>query len=100
MEMFCCQLKFCDEICFLGKQDVIEELFFFIDFFLMFLVSESFGLVVLEVMVCEVLVVLFNVGGIFEVNIYGEIGFLVDVGDIDVMVKYVIEILKDEDMLV
>ena len=99
METLCRQLKLCDEIRFLGKQDAIEELLSLTDLFLMPSASESFGLAALEAMACEVPVVSSNVGGIPEVNIHGETGFLADVGDIDAMAKYAIEILKDEDTL-
>lgn len=61
--------------------------------------SESFGLAALEAMACEVPVVSSNAGGIPEVNIHGETGFLADVGDVDTMAKYAIQILSDDDLL-
>lgn len=99
METLCRKLKLCDEIRFLGKQDAIEELLSLTDLFLMPSASESFGLAALEAMACEVPVVSSNVGGLPEVNIHGETGYLADVGDVDSMAKYAIEILEDEEKL-
>ena len=49
--------------------------------------SESFGLAALEAMACEVPVISSNVGGLPEINIQGETGFLSDIGDVDDMAK-------------
>jgi glycosyltransferase involved in cell wall biosynthesis len=62
--------------------------------------TESFGLAALEAMACEVPVVSSNAGGIPEVNIEGETGFLLDVGDVAGMAKRTLELLQDEDKLV
>jgi glycosyltransferase involved in cell wall biosynthesis len=61
---------------------------------------ESFGLAALEAMGCQVPVISSNAGGIPEINIHGVTGYLTDVGDIDAMVKYSIELLSDEKKLV
>jgi len=50
-------------------------------------------------MACEVPVVSSNAGGIPEVNIDGQTGFLLDVGDIDGMANKSLELLRDEQML-
>lgn len=99
METLCRNLKLCDEIRFLGKQDAIEELLSLTDLFLMPSASESFGLAALEAMACEVPVVSSNVGGLPEVNIHGKTGYLADVGDVDAMAKFAISILSDEETL-
>ncbi len=99
MEVLCRELGLCDNIRFLGRQDAIEELLAVSDLFLMPSESESFGLAALEAMACEVPVVSSNAGGIPEVNIHGETGFLADVGDVDTMAKYAIQILSDDDLL-
>ncbi|MEL6862790.1 MAG: N-acetyl-alpha-D-glucosaminyl L-malate synthase BshA [Bacteroidota bacterium] len=99
MEDLCRQIGLCHEIRFLGKQDAIEELLAIADLFIMPSSSESFGLAALEAMACEVPVISTNVGGLPEVNIEGETGFLSDVGDVANMSANAIRILSDEDML-
>lgn len=99
METLCRKLKLCDEIRFLGKQDAVEELLSLADLFLMPSASESFGLAALEAMACEVPVVSTNVGGLPEVNIHGETGYLADLGDVEAMANFAIDILKDDDTL-
>jgi N-acetyl-alpha-D-glucosaminyl L-malate synthase BshA len=99
LEELCRSLGLCDQIRFLGKQDAIEELLAVADLFIMPSESESFGLAALEAMACEVPVISSNTGGLPEVNIHGETGYLADVGDVDAMAKYALDILKDEETL-
>jgi N-acetyl-alpha-D-glucosaminyl L-malate synthase BshA len=87
------------DVRFLGKQEAVEELLAIADVFLMPSETESFGLAALEAMACEVPVVSSNAGGIPEVNIEGETGFLLDVGDVAGMAKRTLELLQDEDKL-
>ena len=95
LEILCRNLKICDSVRYLGKQDAIEELLAVSDLFIMPSESESFGLAALEAMACEVPVISSNAGGLPEVNIHGVTGYLSDVGDIEEMAKYSIEILSD-----
>jgi len=99
MEVLCRTENLCDGIRFLGKQDAVEELLAVSDLFIMPSSSESFGLAALEAMSCEVPVISSNAGGIPEVNIHNETGFLSEVGDVDDMGKNAIRILEDEVML-
>ncbi|MDB5086473.1 MAG: N-acetyl-alpha-D-glucosaminyl L-malate synthase BshA [Mucilaginibacter sp.] len=92
-------LDVCDEVRFLGKQDAIEEILSVSDLFLMPSESESFGLAALEAMACKVPVISSNAGGLPELNIDGETGFLKDVGDVDGMAEKAIYILEDEERL-
>jgi L-malate glycosyltransferase len=80
---------------FLGKQESIAEFLSIAD--LMFLPSEteSFGLVALEAMACEVPVIASKVGGIPEVVRDGKDGYLVETRDIDTMARRAIELLSD-----
>ncbi|MGB0886396.1 MAG: N-acetyl-alpha-D-glucosaminyl L-malate synthase BshA [Chitinophagales bacterium] len=89
----------CDNVTFLGKQEKIEELLAVADIFLMPSESESFGLAALEAMACEVPVISSNAGGIPEINIHGETGFLSNIGDVEDMAKNAILLLKDEEKL-
>ena len=99
MEELCRQIGLCHEIRFLGKQDAVEEILSIGDLFILPSGNESFGLAALEAMACEIPVVSSNVGGLPELNIHGETGFLVDEGDIEGIAKYSLEILSDGDKL-
>src|SRR5947207_13809257 len=59
---------------------------------------ESFGLVALEAMACEVPVIATRVGGIPEVVRDGIDGFLYEVGDIRSMADGCLSILKNTDI--
>ena len=100
MEQICRELGTCDDIRFLGKQDKLEEILSITDLFMLPSAYESFGLAALEAMGCQVPVISSNAGGIPEINIHGLTGYLTDVGDIDAMVKYSIELLSDEEKLI
>jgi len=98
-ESLCRKLGLCHEIRFLGKQDAVEELLAVSDLFVMTSEKESFGLAALEAMACEVPVISTNAGGIPEVNIHGETGYLSNVGDIEDMARNAIAILSDDKEL-
>jgi len=98
LEGLCREIGLCHEIRFLGKQDAVEELLAVSDLFLLPSGTESFGLVALEAMACEVPVISSNAGGLPEVNIDGVTGYLSDVGDVDDMAKNAISILTDEKL--
>jgi N-acetyl-alpha-D-glucosaminyl L-malate synthase BshA len=98
-ERLCRELAICEHVRFLGKQDAIEDLLAIADLFVLPSEQESFGLAALEAMACEVPVISSNAGGIPEININGETGFLSAVGDVDDMAKNAIFILGDEDRL-
>jgi len=88
-----------DDVRFLGKQDAIEEILSVSDLFLMPSQSESFGLAALEAMACKVPVISSNAGGLPELNVDGETGFLKETGDIDGMAQDAIYILEDSERL-
>ncbi|MEX0773712.1 MAG: N-acetyl-alpha-D-glucosaminyl L-malate synthase BshA [Balneolales bacterium] len=96
-ETKCRELGVCDHVRFLGKQEKIEEILSISDLFLMPSGSETFGLAALEAMSCSVPVISSNIGGLPELNIHGETGFLCELGDIDTMGDYAIRILKDDN---
>ena len=99
MEQLCRELGTCDDIRFLGKQDKLEEILSITDLFMLPSAYESFGLAALEAMACRVPVISSNAGGIPEINIHGVTGYLTDVGDIESMAKYSLELLRDETKL-
>jgi L-malate glycosyltransferase len=81
---------------FMGKQDKIEELLGISDLLLLPSENESFGLVALEAMACEVPVVASRVGGLPEVVTSGVEGFLVEPRDIEKMAECALMILSEE----
>ncbi len=88
-----------DRVIFLGKQNHVQEKLGVADLMLMPSQLESFGLAALEAMACEVPCVATRVGGVPEVIEHGHSGFLADVGDVETMAKYAIEVLSDESKL-
>lgn len=84
------------DVIFLGKQDAIEEILTSADLFLMPSQSESFGLSALEAMACGVPVISTSVGGLPELIIHNQTGYIAEIGDIDRMAKYAIELLTNE----
>lgn len=98
IEALCRDLGVSADVRFLGKLDTIEEALSLADLFFLTSEKESFGLAALEAMACEVPVISSNAGGIPEVNIHGETGFVSEIGDIDDMVANTIKILTDETL--
>jgi len=84
------------KIHFMGKQDKIEDLIGISDLLLLPSENESFGLVALEAMACEVPVVASRVGGLPEVLTDGVEGFLVESRETAKMAECSLEILSDE----
>jgi L-malate glycosyltransferase len=99
IEQLCRELDLCDDIRFLGKQDMIEEILSICDLFVMPSETESFGLAALEAMACQVPVITSNAGGIPELNINGITGFMSEVGDVDDMAKNALTILRTDESL-
>jgi L-malate glycosyltransferase len=88
-----------NKIDFLGKQDRVHEKLGVADVMLLPSDLESFGLAALEAMACEVVPIATNAGGVPEVIDHGESGFLANVGDVDAMAAYAIEVLSDDEKL-
>lgn len=84
-----------DHVRFLGKQSALPELLSSADLFLLPSQSESFGLSALEAMSCGVPVVATSMGGIPEVIVHGENGYIAELGDIERMAKYAVELLTN-----
>ncbi len=97
-EKYCRENGLMDNVLFLGKLDNVPDLMGCADVLLLPSESESFGLVALEAMSCEVPVVATKVGGIPEVVAHGETGFLGELGDVRTMANYVLTILKNPDL--
>ena len=99
IEELCRELNLCDDVRFLGKQELVEEILSIADIFIMPSETESFGLAALEAMACQVPVISSNAGGMPELNIQGVTGFMSEVGDVDDMAANAIQVLKDDHTL-
>ena len=88
-----------DDVLFLGKQDQIQEKLSIADIMLLPSELESFGLAALEAMACEVVPISTRAGGMAEVIDHGRSGYLADVGDVETMARYAIELLRNEQLL-
>ncbi|MBL7730464.1 MAG: N-acetyl-alpha-D-glucosaminyl L-malate synthase BshA [Chitinophagaceae bacterium] len=93
------ELGVCDDIRFVGKQEQMEDILVIADLFLLTSEYESFGLAALEAMAAGVPVISTNAGGLTEINIHGETGYVSEVGDVANMSRQALSILKDEKVL-
>lgn len=87
-----------ERVIFLGGQDSVESVLCKADLFLLPSASEAFGLAALEALACGVPVVGSIVGGLPELVIDGENGYLETIGDFEAMAKKSIRILTDDEL--
>lgn len=88
-----------NEVRFMGKQEQMEEILAISDLFILPSEYESFGLAALEAMAAHVPVLSSNAGGLPEVNIENETGFLFNVGDVDSAAKKAIQLFSNDQLL-
>ncbi len=88
-----------DKVRLLGKVNDLYRILRLSDVFLLPSEQESFGLAALEAMAAETPVISSNAGGIPEVNIQGETGFLAEIGNVEAMSNYAIRLLSDDELL-
>ncbi len=86
-----------DDVIFAGQVPNIADYLSVSDLLLMPSETESFGLAALEAMACETPVIATRVGGLPEVVLDGETGYLVGVGDTRAMADRAVEILSGEN---
>ena len=86
------------DVKFFGESVEVAEVLQASDVFLLPSETESFGLGALEAMACGVPVVASSVGGLPEVVLDGETGFLAAVGDVEEMAKQVRRLLTDGNL--
>ena len=98
MEELSVELGVQDSVIFIGEIKDTEVALCAADVFVLASEKESFGLAVLEAMAASVPVVSTDSGGIPEVNIHGESGFLSSVGDIVSMADHIIELISNEGL--
>lgn len=92
------ELKLTDRVIFLGQQDYLEKLMACVDLFLLPSETESFGLVALEAHACGVPVIASRTGGVPEVVLDGETGYLTPIGEIGEMAERAERLLTDPDL--
>mgnify|MGYP002620600920 FL=1 len=95
----CEKLGIESKVKFLGKSNQVYQILCYSDLFILPSASESFGLAALEAMMMRVPVISTNVGGLPEVNIEGESGYLFELGDVEGMAQKSIALLNDEQKL-
>jgi N-acetyl-alpha-D-glucosaminyl L-malate synthase BshA len=95
-EAFCRENHLRERVFFLGNIPNLEEVIGAADLFILPSDAESFGMAALEAMASEVPVIGANAGGLPEVVVDGENGYLLPVGDVDAMADRAIEILSDD----
>ena len=88
-----------EDVLFLGKQEQVQDKLGIADIMLLPSELESFGLAALEAMACEVVPIATRVGGLPEVIEHGKSGYLADVGDVQAMAGYALDLLRDETNL-
>ncbi len=89
------ELGIAQRVKFLGKQEEVVEILSLSDLMLLPSTQESFGLVALEAMACQVPVIASRVGGLPEVVVHGRAGFLYSPADLEGMAQGAITILSD-----
>ena len=95
----CEKLGIENKVKFLGKSNQVYQILCYSDLFILPSASESFGLAALEAMMMRVPVISTNVGGLPEVNIEGESGYLFELGNVEGMAQKSIVLLNDEQKL-
>jgi L-malate glycosyltransferase len=97
-ESLAAKLGVADSVRFVGKQPQsrVREYLSVADLLLLPSQSESFGLTALEAMACEVPVIATRVGGIPELVVDGECGYLFEIGDVEGMSAASVRILKND----
>lgn len=90
------ELNLTEKVKFLGKQDAIVDILNASDLFLIPSQSESFGLAALEAMACGLPVISSSVGGLPELIRHNECGYIAEIGDVERMAKYALDLLTNE----
>jgi len=87
-----------DDVLFAGKQSEMASLLSISDVLLLPSEQESFGLVALEAMACEVPVIATRVGGLPEVVEHEEDGFLLGLGDVAGMAEAALKLIRNPQL--
>jgi N-acetyl-alpha-D-glucosaminyl L-malate synthase BshA len=87
-----------NDVLFLGKQSDMAPLLSIADVLLLPSENESFGLVALEAMACEVPVIATRIGGLPEVVEHEEDGFLLGLGDVAGMAEASLKLVRNPQL--
>ena len=98
IEVMCRETCGFEDVRFLGKLEQVEEVLSVSDLFMITSEKESFGLAALEAMACEVPVISTDAGGLPELNVDGQSGFICPVGDVEMMAKRALQILDERNL--
>ena len=98
-ENLCNELGISHLVDFLGNTNQVEKNLCHSDLFLLPSSAESFGLAALEAMASKVAVVSSNAGGLPEININGETGYVENFDNVEQMSKKAISILSNRKSL-
>lgn len=95
-ELLVRELDLQEHVRFLGKQTELVPILSSSDLMLMPSQSESFGLAALEAMACGVPVISSSVGGLPELQVHGQTGYIAEIGDTGRMARYAVELLTND----
>lgn len=98
-ENLCQDLGISHLVKFLGNSNQVEKNLCHSDLFLLPSSAESFGLAALEAMASKVAVISSNSGGLPEININGETGYVENFDNVDEMSRKAISILSSKENL-
>ncbi len=92
------QLGLESDVLFIGKIKSTWQILPCSDLFLLPSETESFGVSALEALASGVPVITTNAGGLPEVQIHGQTGFLSKVGDVEDMAQNALKLLNDDNL--
>src|SRR5699024_7630026 len=93
-EKRCREMGICDQVRFLWRRSHVEAIISVADLFIIPSGSETFGLAALDAMGCGVPVISSNIGGLPDVNVNVETGYLCELVDVDQIGKYAFKVLS------
>ena len=97
VERFSRECGVCDAIHFIGNLPTVEEVLAGADLFLLPSEMESFGLSALEALACKVPVIASDAGGLPDVVVDGENGYVRPIGDVEAMTAAALDLLQDDE---
>lgn len=97
---FICQNKLEEQVILAGNREDVNRLLTAVDIFALFSAYEGLPLTIIEAMLAGVPVVASDVGGVGEMVVHGETGYLVQGTDIGPAVEQIKELADNEELRV